>query len=550
MLFLGYDAYTRMQEGRTTMTIKRLKGSLLGIISIIAVLITISGIYYMKKIEATKAHNQAIIQETDTLIYTKTGRTKAIEKLITLFEEGKYLSLKERAEMSVRISRMYFIDSHYEEGLEYSIISLYLTDQLGDNFIKAKALMDMSNVFANLGGYIRAEEMIDYALGLEIKDVNQAEWVKKYGYLNLADIYSKTGKYNQSLVYISNAMNYYNKEDDYYKEETIIAKIIKARALFYKDEVDESKKIILEIEDQVESYKESFPIHITIPYLGIQSKIKIYEGDTKEGICIAEELFDLCDEQGLLDLKKVYMEYILQVLHTYHYAENIEVIKSYEHYLLQLQDQLIGSRNQGFISFILQTYDNKIKYLNTLTNRVNIFIGISCILIIITGVIVSLLFKLRQVKKQRDLDALTGVYNRGRFNKEYKKCIEEKCQFGLIMIDIDYFKNINDTYGHHFGDIVLKNIASMIKNRLTSHQKFFRYGGEEFCIICKEEKMDTIITLAERLRREVENMVWREGIKITISLGVAYTEQGGDLFKVADEELYKSKETGRNKVSY
>ena len=118
------------------------------------------------------------------------------------------------------------------------------------------------------------------------------------------------------------------------------------------------------------------------------------------------------------------------------------------------------------------------------------------------------------------------------------------------MIDIDYFKLINDKLGHGVGDIVLKNIAANMKTKLDKDYTLFRYGGEEFCVLCHNKSMNEIIIMAESLRESVAHMTWENDITVTISLGVSHSIQTNDLFKLADDNLYKSKETGRNKVTY
>ncbi|SFA53212.1 two-component system, cell cycle response regulator [Parageobacillus thermantarcticus] len=155
-------------------------------------------------------------------------------------------------------------------------------------------------------------------------------------------------------------------------------------------------------------------------------------------------------------------------------------------------------------------------------------------------------------------DPLTGIYNRRYLELYMEKMIplsqEQKQVMTLIMFDIDHFKKINDTYGHHAGDAVLKKIVRVIKGAIRDSDVFVRIGGEEFIILLPNCSLEHGIKFAERIRTTVENTKFiYKGIRIfvTISIGVTEYIEGQDLKKFlekADQALYKAKATGRNKV--
>ncbi len=123
------------------------------------------------------------------------------------------------------------------------------------------------------------------------------------------------------------------------------------------------------------------------------------------------------------------------------------------------------------------------------------------------------------------------------------------------MFDIDFFKNVNDTYGHEAGDVVLTKVASIIKNSTRSSDIAARYGGEEFVLmLCGT--LEQSCEVAERIRQQVENtLIVHDGreIRVTISIGIAAYrfdwEKETELVKRADKALYESKENGRNQVT-
>ncbi len=156
-------------------------------------------------------------------------------------------------------------------------------------------------------------------------------------------------------------------------------------------------------------------------------------------------------------------------------------------------------------------------------------------------------------------DGLTQVFSRryclGRFREEIERSKKFKHNFSFMMIDIDYFKNYNDRYGHLVGDAVLREVADTIKESVRQIDLVGRYGGEEFLIILVETAAQQSGFVAERIRKAVEDRqikVYDEDIKVTISIGVAtFPEDAREpqaIIERADRALYRAKEAGRNKA--
>ncbi|MGJ0344764.1 diguanylate cyclase [Aliarcobacter cryaerophilus] len=164
----------------------------------------------------------------------------------------------------------------------------------------------------------------------------------------------------------------------------------------------------------------------------------------------------------------------------------------------------------------------------------------------------------KKLKKLYLTDKLTGLYNRFKIDKELssqKDNIDRKDSYscGLILIDIDYFKSINDTLGHLVGDCILKDISKLLKNNLRKTDIIGRWGGEEFLIILPFTSKDIAKKVAENLRVLIgeNNFSYKMNRKITISIGVtefSKSKSVEDTLLLVDNLLYKAKENGRNRV--
>ncbi len=167
-----------------------------------------------------------------------------------------------------------------------------------------------------------------------------------------------------------------------------------------------------------------------------------------------------------------------------------------------------------------------------------------------------------QLEKLTTFDLLTGVYNRFAILKigeeQFSLSLRNSSSFSILYLDIDYFKKVNDIYGHDVGDMVLKVFSKTISDNLRLEDKIGRLGGEEFLVILPFSNRETSKTVAEKLKNAIENIVFENypDLKITTSIGLATFNAEKDkeiktfdqLITLADNLLYKAKESGRNKI--
>lgn len=161
--------------------------------------------------------------------------------------------------------------------------------------------------------------------------------------------------------------------------------------------------------------------------------------------------------------------------------------------------------------------------------------------------------KINHLEQKASIDELTGVYNKSTITNITKNWLQNRI-FCLMIFDIDFFKKINDTYGHYIGDCVLRDLSKVIANAIPSEDIIGRFGGEEFVILINISTQNYLEQIANRIRELIQNHAFVYDdmrINVTISLGATLchmNESFADIYKRADKSLYEAKQQGRNKV--
>jgi diguanylate cyclase (GGDEF)-like protein len=166
----------------------------------------------------------------------------------------------------------------------------------------------------------------------------------------------------------------------------------------------------------------------------------------------------------------------------------------------------------------------------------------------------------RQLQELSITDELTGLYNHRHLvrtlESEFKRAVRYKRNFTLLMVDVDFFKQVNDAYGHPCGDMVLRELATVFKKTVRGTDIVARYGGDELAVVLLETQKETALKISEKLRREVEKypFIWEgASFQVTVSIGAAAAFEKGirdwnALLNAADKALYQAKDSSRNIV--
>jgi diguanylate cyclase (GGDEF)-like protein len=211
----------------------------------------------------------------------------------------------------------------------------------------------------------------------------------------------------------------------------------------------------------------------------------------------------------------------------------------------------LGSTNGTFIN------DELVEGTRTLRNGDLVKIGRTIFKFIAGGNIEAAYHD--EIYRLTTMDGLTQIYNRRYFDEQVDRELSRSRRYervlSLVLMDIDHFKQVNDTYGHLAGDSVLKQLASTVRTKIRREDVFARYGGEEFAILLPEVSLGGTRQLAEKVRRLVEKQRFefdKQPIPVTVSVGIATLEpqhrEAADLVRAADERLYEAKTSGRNRV--
>ena len=213
-------------------------------------------------------------------------------------------------------------------------------------------------------------------------------------------------------------------------------------------------------------------------------------------------------------------------------------------------------------------YLNKLLFVTGALLATALFFGVFFIYPLIRGQVreegklramtVSLSARSQTLEQAALTDGLTGMQNRRYFDDALREYLEEFRRIdrpvGLMILDLDHFKQVNDTHGHDVGDEVLRAVATCLRGMTRYHDVVARLGGEEFAVVTPNMEIELLGRFAERIRKAIANMSIMSGnvrLKVTTSVGLAvwdHKESAEDFYRRADRQLYEAKKQGRNRV--
>ncbi|MEJ5167606.1 MAG: GGDEF domain-containing protein, partial [Arcobacteraceae bacterium] len=279
----------------------------------------------------------------------------------------------------------------------------------------------------------------------------------------------------------------------------------------------------------------------------IYDSVVIFEGDRGVGIVTTKDVVKLFGESK--DLKLPISKYmsspLTTVKHTTTIASALEFIQKQHFKRLIVEDydgNIVGQITQE--ELIARVYARWADFMRNEKSQ-------------LTHVNKVLEAKASKLEQLASIDKLTSLYNRTKFENTIKEEISrvvryETQTFSIVLFDVDNFKSINDTFGHLVGDIILKEIATIAKKTIRSTDLICRWGGEEFVIIMPMTSLEHGVEAAEKLRKEINALVFDDVGSVSCSFGVAEFHPSDDniqsIMTRADKAMYKAKTSGKNKV--
>ena len=397
------------------------------------------------------------------------------------------------------------------------------------------------------------------------------EWIDEHGtdgqktiYLNMyATVCGELGNQKKNLEYLNKAKAYATKLDDI----LTLCKIYNNLGVYYLVEHEPANavdhlQIGLEISKKLDAEESNVEELIVLLKLNL-AKAYTDLGEFKK----AEEFFDLLF--AYIDGKKMRKTsiYVLQYKGLWfkaqkRFEEAYEMLEKAKDFASKNNDLIILEEINNILLEVITQLNDKDRLIAIQRDYIDILLKIKEINLNQNLLQIEMTQNEKQFESISTKDPLTSCYNRRYFEENIKKWLKEAEMtaqlIGFFILDVDYFKQINDRFGHLVGDDIIKSVANMADGYLTAYESIFaRYGGDEFVAIVKVASKEELIEVVDNLYNHISNTIIElddEKISISISLGVSTNVNGilteyKEIFKLADDALYESKRNGRNQYT-
>ena len=397
---------------------------------------------------------------------------------------------------------------------------------------------------------------------LETSQLGVFIYKEKFIYVN--DIFAKLVGYTKEELYTMDAWGIVEQKNKEFIHQAVLKRLRgESFPLLYKDTVligKEKNKIICRISTETIQHEGG--------YAGLGTVLDITDIlHTQERLTQLAQAMEQMDEMVRFTDKDGYITYVNEALTLHTGYEKNELIGNTNRLFKS------GENDDAFYEKMYEEITNKKSYQATFINAKkngDLYYEDQMITPILDEERGSIKYYVstskditESVKMQEKMkilatrDSLTGIKNRYSINteidNEIKRAKRYKSSFGLMMFDIDFFKRVNDTYGHDAGDYVLKEFCSIILKAIRDTDMFGRWGGEEFMLLAPNEELEGAMILAEKIRKDIETFEFDQVKHITVSIGVTICNADADkekILKKVDEALYEAKESGRNKAIF
>ncbi|NLG05049.1 MAG: GGDEF domain-containing protein [Clostridia bacterium] len=487
----------------------------------------------------------------DSLHYDKEDWEKEYQ-IMSRWLDDPYVSDIDKGLLYERLSNFYQFEGDTLGYYRCLGNALYYLKTAGRKDTAANIYADLTNYYVNNSSLKKAQDMLDGIYEMSAVPELDNVQVESYVYRMQALVYCRNGDYEEALAQLALSDACLEREPEGYYQEFYRAMndAVYANIHFGMGNYQDAEQIITFYQDSelfdATIYRDFLIRDFIIPYYEAAVKLAAYNQDSAHGGHLIGTYCTYCEKNGYWKMELNTLLYLMKELPPSKEMEKELMLKKINEAYLIVTDMQTDEYSSLIGGQLMSAMDEQQAIRATkleLQQRNSQICVITVILIFLVG-FVAFFFR------QNHIDALTGVWNRRALNEYMGLCRLLKKPYCVIMIDIDDFKKINDTYGHLQGDIVLQRMGEILKSMKHEKTASFRYGGEEFVVMIHNDSMGKLLWVAEEIRRAVAGSEWDYEQKITISLGVADGKSNMDVIEEADQNLYFAKENGKNIVAY
>ena len=513
----------------------------------------------MKKYSVFSNETQMIWQMVSSVSFSSDSRRKMAELLENYIKDAHKLTLESELKIKVFTAIIKMTNEEYGKSIYLYYDVIYQSQKIKDEDLRSKFQIKsyeyLGNIYFILEEYDLAVSYYNKAISIPVKDFEKNA-ISKYGsYVNRTESFIEM-------------KNYKKAEESSLETEKIISYLPDDIAIGVK--VFRYKNLLL-LESRKNNFKKAEEYYkLSLKYLAEEKREAflnaiMYIELAHSEMLYLEKRYDEAIQKLNFLLKKDLEErwgfdnYIYTLLSKiYRETGQIEKYLEAEKNINKIEEEFNKNLKQDYIKFVKNRYvldqlknQEKVLRLKITGLAGAIFIAFICIILSIK--------KIKKLDETNYIDSLTNIYNRKYMEYLSKQNLKYPEKVAVVMIDIDYFKDYNDFYGHPAGDFVIKKIAEIIKNNIRKGDVLIRYGGEEFLLILRNTDFDIFNEIYKRItenlyKENISHQKSKVSDRVTLSFGVYFEHFKENLnleksIKKADEALYSSKKNGRNRFT-
>ncbi|SPY28613.1 Diguanylate cyclase DosC [Photobacterium damselae] len=443
-----------------------------------------------------------------------------------------------------KISTLRFLSQDLYGMIQPSIEYLALAKEEGDPYLIAVGTVNLASIISYFEGYSTSNRLLQNLLSSHMGHSDKWQRLKIRSLLILAENKIANGEYYKASLTLNDVIKNkpkmpYNEWDDY----LIYILALKSEIAINLGLKDESYKLIKQAKGLLENDSHNFLVDKDIAVKSVELQWLLKNDNHIEQHIDLPELLN----RYTAATNTRYVKMLYKGLLKYYYSK-----ENYDDYYKLRQTYEAEMEKRAGISYKL-LFSNATSNINnkSLKNNNDLYIKrfewLTYVLLGLVLLLTFVLFKVVHLQRENVLDGLTLIGNRKKYNNTLKEIGNRP--YYLALFDIDDFKQINDHYGHDFGDLVLQEISQKIDFILPKVAQIFRIGGEEFAIVIRHHDPLFVKREMDRVRQFIQNIKWPdESLQVTVSMGVELSVNGSDIYKLVDEKLYLAKKLGKNRV--